>query len=76
MDVEMVTELNKEKDIDPDYYKAQQEASLAKIAEFGDVDQFLDTSVTLVNNFVDVPPGSEELIPYFQSNIQEVKRNG
>ena len=76
MDVEMVTELNKEKDIDPDYYKAQQEASLAKIAEFGDVDQFLDTSATLVNNFVDVPPGSEGPIPYFQSNIQEVKRNG
>ena len=76
MDVEMVQELDKENDIDISYYDQQIEESKKKIAEFGDVDQFLDESVILVNHFVDIPPEAPNSVPYFQDNIQEVKKNG
>jgi hypothetical protein len=76
LDVEMVKELNKEKDIDMVYYEIMAEDALKHIAEFGDVDQFLNTSVELINNFYDVPQSAvdadEDTIPYFQ-DVQEVK---
>ena len=77
MDVEMVTELGKQDDIDMSYYEQQQLEAKKDIAEFGDVDQFMDASILLANNWVDVPPyADKDEIPYFQNNLQEVKKNG
>ena len=77
MDVEMVESLNKQDDIDISYYEEQQEAAKKDIAEFGDVEQFMDTSILLTNHWVDVPPYVEAgSVPFFQNKLQEVKRNG
>ena len=76
MDVEMVEALNKQSDIDIQYYDAEVQKVIDAINELGDADQFMDRSITLVNNFVDVPSVDDDAIPYFQTNIQEVKNNG
>lgn len=64
MDVEMVQKLDKEQDIDISYYDAEIKDSKAKISEFGDVEQFLDESATIVNKSVDTSMDLSE-IPYF-----------
>lgn len=76
MDVEVVENLNRQSDIDIQYYDAEISKVKETISEFGDVDQFLDENVILVNNIVERPLGSDDLIPFFQTNIQEVKKNG
>jgi hypothetical protein len=76
MDVELVETLGKQDEIDQLYFDKLVDDAKAHISEFGDVEQFMDTSTRLVNSFVDVPSDMQGDIPYFQSNIQEVRTNG
>ena len=66
MDVEMVTDLGKEDDIDISYYDQMVKDAFNHLNEFGPADGFVDDNVNLENNWLEVSEGGPESIPYFQ----------